>query len=77
MVTTRLKNRCRDCSRAAWPATVGGAKSASWVIRLAPIACFDAFRSPIDSLMISRRRAGSSHQTGRMGSKRASMSMFG
>ena len=43
---------------------VGGAKSASWVIRLAPIACFDAFRSPIDSRTISIRRTGSSHQTG-------------
>ena len=64
LVTTRLKNRWRDCRRAAWPAIVGGAKSVSWVISVAPIACFDSFRSPIVSLTRCRRSTGSSHQTG-------------
>ena len=50
LVTTRLKKRWRDCSRAAWPAIVGGAKSASSVIRVAPTACLDCFRSPIVAL---------------------------
>ena len=35
---------------AACAEIVGGAKSLSWVIRLAPIACLEALRSPIDSV---------------------------
>ena len=49
-MTTRLKKRWRDCRRAAWPAIVGGAKSASSVISVAPTACLDSFRSPIVAL---------------------------
>ena len=47
LVTTRLKKRCADCSRAACEAIVGGAKSARPVRISAPTACPEPFRSPI------------------------------
>jgi hypothetical protein len=60
-----LKSRWRDCRRAAWPTIVGGAKSARLVRTSAPAAWRDFFRSPIVSVTIRMRSAGSSHQTGR------------
>ena len=63
-MTTRLKKRWAGCSRAAWEAIVGGAKSVSLVSSSAPTAWPEPFRSPIVSVTRRRRSTGSCDQTG-------------
>src|SRR5205807_6869366 len=64
LVTTRLKNDWRACSRAAWLRIVGGAKPARLVSTCAPTACPDRLRSSIDAATAASASAGEVIPTG-------------